>query len=262
MPSANKPPVDVIASALPGSTEEELDETRAKLQRLAADFANFRVRTRREKTDLQTRPLKRFFAELLPVLDNYERAMAHVEANADLDQNTAAESIKGLGMIFAQLRQIVQDAGLKPFVSVGQRFTPHRHEAVDQSFSDEIEAGHIIRETAPGYAYHDEVLRPAKVVVSRGSEEGSILVEFDIEDESTEPDHELPLFSEQPTDVGIDQAEGEGTLKNVTAEDESEPSEAASSPGSVSPEDSDVAATEEEAKGSEATGSDAPGDDY
>jgi molecular chaperone GrpE len=208
MPDNIKPLVDVVATALPGSVEEELEGTRVKLQRLAADFANFRKRTRREKETLSTRPLKQFFSVLLPVLDNYERAVSHMQIVTDTDKGTTSASIAGLGMILTQLQQLLHENGLSRFASEGQRFTPHRHEAVDHTYSEEVDAGHIIRETVSGYAYHDEVLRPAKVVVSRGSEEGSILIEFDIEDESTEPDHAIAPLPEGIDDP--DEATNEG----------------------------------------------------
>ncbi len=177
------------------SVEEQLEDTRHKLQRLAADFDNFRKRTHREKEDMQVRALGRFLLSLLPVVDDLERAVEHLDVvgTADAPEVGSAGAVHGLRMITERLGRVLEAEGLRRFRSVGERFTPRRHEAVDHVYHDEVPAGYVIRESAPGYEYGDEVLRPARVVVSRGPESESILFEFDIEEEeSTEPNRPIP----------------------------------------------------------------------
>lgn len=195
-----RPPVDVVEDRRAGSAQCELEEARQKLHRLAADFDNFRKRTRREKDDIQARPLKTFLQDLLPILDDIERALAHVEQIAD--GGPAMTALMGFRIIRDQLLAVLRSVGLARFDSVGERFTPRRHDAVDRTFDDQVEPGHVVREAAPGYLYHDEVLRPARVVVSRGSEKDRILLEFDIEDidETTQPDRESPVIPQQGGD--------------------------------------------------------------
>jgi molecular chaperone GrpE len=185
------------------SPEQQLDDTRHKLQRLAADFDNFRKRTLREKEDLQERALRRFLLSLLPVVDDFERAVLHVEAGSPVASAEAsrASTIDGFRMILGRLQQVLQVEGVRRFAAVGERFTPLKHEAVDHVHHDDVPAGHVIRETSPGYDYGDEVLRPARVVVSKGAESDSILFEFDIEEEeTTEPNREVPEgLADEPT---------------------------------------------------------------
>lgn len=176
------------------STEEQLEETRHKFQRLAADFDNFRKRTHREKEDLQVHALRRFLLSLLPVLDDLERALVHLETAGGSEPAvvTAGPTVGGFRMIVERLQQVLAAEDVRRFRSQGERFTPRRHEAVDHVYHDEVPAGHVIREMAPGYEYGDDVLRPARVVVSKGRESAEILFEFDIEEEeSTEPDREV-----------------------------------------------------------------------
>jgi|GEM_PF-2867341 len=181
------------------SPEEQLEETRHKLQRLAADFDNFRKRTHREKEDLQTHALRRFLLSLLPVIDDLERAVGHLESESprpttDEPNGTAAGTTAGgFRMIAGRVQQVLEAEGVRRYRSQGERFTPRLHEAVDHVYDDRVPAGHVIREMATGYDYGDDVLRPARVVVSKGAEGDAILFEFDIEEEeTTEPDRDIP----------------------------------------------------------------------
>lgn len=185
------------------SAEQEFDDARHKLQRLAADFDNFRKRTQREKDDLQERALRRFLLSLLPVVDDFERAVLHVEAGSQIAPPEAphASTIDGFRMILDRLQQVLHLEGVRRFAVAGERFTPLKHEAIDHVYHDDVPAWHVIRETSPGYDYRDQVLRPARVVVSKGSGE-NILFEFDIEEEeTTEPNREMPIeVADESTD--------------------------------------------------------------
>ena len=177
------------------SVEAQLEDTRHKLHRLAADFDNFRKRTHREKEELQSRALGRFLLSLLPVQDDLERAVEHLAGMTGGEPTEALPggAVDGVRMVVQRFARVLELEGLKRFKSVGERFTPRRHEAVDHVYHDEVPAGCIIRESAPGYEYGGEVLRPARVVVSKGGLNDHILFEFDIEEEeSTEPNRPIP----------------------------------------------------------------------
>jgi molecular chaperone GrpE len=129
------------------------------------------------------------------VFDDLERAIGHLvqPAVGDGSEASSAAAVEGLRMIAGRLERVLEAEGLRRFKSAGERFTPHRHEAVDHVYHDEVPAGHVIREAAPGYEYSGDVLRPARVIVSKGKEADHILFEFDIEEEeNTEPNRKVP----------------------------------------------------------------------
>ena len=149
---------------------DELDALRAEnedlidtLQRVQADFANFRKRATREQESLVERAGERIVRELLPVLDDLERAL---EAAADHEEAKLEEGVK---LVHRQLEQLLQREGLAPIETDG-RFDPHVHEALlaQPSAADE---GSVIEVLQKGYRLGDRVLRPARVVVA-GPKEG------------------------------------------------------------------------------------------
>jgi len=149
---------------------EELEALRAEnedlidtLQRVQADFANFRKRAAREQESLVERAGERIVRDLLPVLDDLERAL---EAAADHEEAKLEEGVK---LVHRQLEQLLRREGLAPIETDG-RFDPHVHEALlsQPSAADE---GSVIEVLQKGYRLGDRVLRPARVVVA-GPKEG------------------------------------------------------------------------------------------
>jgi molecular chaperone GrpE len=143
------------------SLEAELASAQEKFLRLAADFDNFKKRSAQEADRRATAQKSGFIRELLPVIDNLERALT-VDASASPDQLRT-----GVHMTLQQFRQFLRRHGIEAEDAVGQRFDPHRHEAVrmgcDTSLPDEA----VIEVYQPGYYYREgEVLRPATVVVN------------------------------------------------------------------------------------------------
>jgi molecular chaperone GrpE len=143
------------------SLKKELANTQEKFVRLAADFDNFKKRYAQE-SDRRARAQKQgFIRELLPVIDNLERALA-VDDAASLEPFRA-----GVRMTLQQLHQLLRQHGIESEETVGQTFDPHRHEALrtrcDETMPDEA----VLEVYQPGY-YHrqGEVLRPATVVVN------------------------------------------------------------------------------------------------
>lgn len=139
----------------------EVQEHQQRFLRSQADFDNFRRRTLKEKEELAKYASAKLITELLPVVDNLDRALAAVQENAE------AESFsKGVDMIFRQLEGILSAEGLAPMNSVGQPFNPEYHQAIMQVESDEYEEGIVVEEVQKGYLLKDKVLRPAMVKVS------------------------------------------------------------------------------------------------
>ncbi|MDD3653934.1 MAG: nucleotide exchange factor GrpE [Desulfotomaculaceae bacterium] len=133
-----------------------------RLARVQADYDNFRRRTRKEKADFYKYASEPLVVALLPVLDNFERALAA--------EGESVESFKsGVQMIFRQLMDILEAEGLTPVLAVGEQFDPTRHEAVLQAQTDEYPDNTIIEEFSRGYCLKDKVIRPSMVKVARSS---------------------------------------------------------------------------------------------
>ena len=140
--------------------ERQRDETIADLQRLAADFANYRKRSLRDQEGLALRAGERLTAKLLPVLDDLERAL---EAAAEHEE---AKLEEGVRLVHRELVEALAREGLVEVETDGQ-FDPHVHEAL-VSQPSELDEGAVIEVLQKGYRLGDRVLRPARVVVSQG----------------------------------------------------------------------------------------------
>ncbi len=143
--------------------QAEVARIRDQLLRTAADFENFRKRTRREVEDAQKRGREGAIKELLPVFDNLERAAVHAEG-----QGEAKAVADGLRIVLKQFLDTLEKMGVKRVVAVGQPFDPSVHEAIQQLESAEHPAGVIMAEVQPGYSLGDRLIRAAMVVVSKG----------------------------------------------------------------------------------------------
>lgn len=130
-----------------------------QLLRLAADFENFRKRMRREQDDLRRFAVEGVVRDLLPVLDNLERALQHGAENDPL--------VAGVRMVAKQFVDALATYGVRPFSSVGATFDPERHEAVSQAPAGDVSPGTVLEELVRGYLLHDRLLRPARVVIAQ-----------------------------------------------------------------------------------------------
>lgn len=131
-----------------------------QFQRLQADFDNFRKRYRKEKEDLVKFAVEELISRLLPVLDNFERALSQ-----DAGKDSAA-FISGVEMIYRQLMQVLEQEGLQPIPTVGEIFDPQKHEAVMRVESDENPENTVVEELQRGFTLHGKVIRPAMVKVA------------------------------------------------------------------------------------------------
>lgn len=141
--------------------EKQAEEAQQRYLRAQADFDNFRRRTMKEKEELAQYASMKLITQLLPVVDNFDRAMAAASANGDYESLS-----KGVEMIFRQLEQTLTNEGLTAMNVVGEPFNPEFHQAIMQVESDEHEEGIIVEEVQKGYVLKDKVLRPAMVKVS------------------------------------------------------------------------------------------------
>jgi molecular chaperone GrpE len=137
------------------------DDYKADLQRMAADFANYRKRNEAERTDFAKFAKADLITKLLDVLDGYDRALASVP-----DELKAQPWVEGMWLVERKHRHILESEGLEPVDSLGKPFDPYVHEAVAHVESDQPE-GTVIEEHQKAYRLHDRVIRPALVSVAK-----------------------------------------------------------------------------------------------
>jgi molecular chaperone GrpE len=170
-PAAEAPPAEALTPEQKlardlAAAQAEGVRVRDQLLRTAADFDNFRKRSRREVDEAQRRGRESAIKDLLPVFDNLERATAHAEGAPD-----AKSVADGLRIVMKQFVDTLDKMGVKRVASVAQPFDPSVHEAISHVESTEHPAGVIVAEVQPGYAMGDHLLRAALVVVSKGPPE-------------------------------------------------------------------------------------------
>ena len=162
-PSAGSEASAFTAEAVPTDSDslrgKLAEQTDLKL-RLAADFENFKRRSRQESEARAGAQKESFIHELLPAIDNLERALASGASSG------SPQLHQGVEMTLQQLRLLLRQHGIEPEESVGQPFDPHRHEAVSQRHDAAHPAHSIIEVLQRGYRRGDKVFRPAKVVVN------------------------------------------------------------------------------------------------
>jgi molecular chaperone GrpE len=144
--------------------QAERDQLFDRLQRLAAEFDNFRKRNAREQAAFAERANERLVKELIPILDDLGRAL---EAAADHEE---AKLEDGVRLVHRALADLLTKHGLKEIETEG-KFDPHVHEALLSQPSD-VEEGTVIEVVQKGYRLGDKVLRPARVVIAAAPEEG------------------------------------------------------------------------------------------
>lgn len=153
--TAEAAPVEDKAAAL----EAELKEKSDRILRLQADFENFRRRTAKEKEELAAVITQNILGDLLPLLDNFERAMAVEQTDGEAFQ-------KGVEMIFTQLREVLNKHGLQSIEAEGQTFDPNFHQAVMRVEDSDAPDGTITQVLQKGYQAKGRVIRPAMVQVA------------------------------------------------------------------------------------------------
>jgi molecular chaperone GrpE len=155
------------AEATPDPLEEakaEGQRLRDQLLRVAADFDNFRKRSRRETADAEKRAREDLLRELLPVFDNLERAALVAETATEM--KALAD---GIGLVTKQFHDTLSKLGVERITAVGQPFDPAVHEAVQQIETTEQPPGTVVSEVQAGYRANERLIRPALVVVAKAA---------------------------------------------------------------------------------------------
>lgn len=146
------------------SAGEDSTAYKADLQRMAADFANYRKRNDAERTEFAKFAKADLITKLLDVLDGYDRALASMPD--DVKGQPGNTWVEGMWLVERKLRHILEAEGLEPIDSLGRPFDPYVHEAIAHVESDEPE-GTVIEEHQKAYRLHDRVIRPALVSVAK-----------------------------------------------------------------------------------------------
>jgi len=140
------------------SDKEVITELTDTLQRLQAEFENYKKRIEKEKVEFLSYAKADLIAKLLPILDSFELALKNT---TDKDK-----FIKGVELIFAQLYSLLESEGLKPINALGEKFNPYKHEVLMKQESDK-EEDTVLEEMQKGYMLNDKILRHSKVKVSK-----------------------------------------------------------------------------------------------
>ncbi len=162
---AKKAETEVVEETLEEKLQKELEEEKAKsagyldrLQRLMAEFDNYRKRTEKEKLDTYDNAVSNTVAEFLPMLDNFERALKVESSDKVLYQ--------GLDMVYKQTIGILENLKVKPIEAVGKEFDPNLHNAIMHIDDEELGENIIAEEVQKGYTYKEKVMRYSLVKVA------------------------------------------------------------------------------------------------
>ena len=190
-------PIKILEKDLLGA-KNELTEQKDKFVRLQAETDNFRKRLSREKEEFSQYANERLFKELLPIFDNFERALE--------DPSSDIKSFKeGLEMILKQFSSFLEKEKVEPIEAIGKKFNPMIHEVLTSEESSEHEENTIISQFVKGYMINNRVIRPSQVVISKkpSLESKDVLTEeseLESKDVLTEESEECLDKEESPTD--------------------------------------------------------------
>ena len=162
-PTPGRAAAESEAGASITETESELAAERDRNLRLRAELENVRTRTARELADQHRYASLALARDLLPVLDNIDRAL---EAAAKSQEGGALA--EGVRMVRQQLISVLERHNVREIPAQGEPFDPQYHEAILQQPSDEFASGSVMMVTQPGYQLHDRIVRPSQVIVSSG----------------------------------------------------------------------------------------------
>lgn len=162
------------------TTKFQLEEKETQYKRLGADFENFRKRTQKEKEDLDTQVKCSTIIELLPVIDNFERARSQIKPANDGEMAIH----KSYQTVYKQMVESLKRLGVSPMRPEGQEFDPNLHEAVMREATAEHPEGNVMEELVRGYTIGDRVLRHAMVKVATAPESTDIEAENQTDPES------------------------------------------------------------------------------
>ena len=146
--------------------KRQLEDKQDRLLRALAETDNVRRRAQRDREDYVRFANESLLRELIPVLDNFDRALAAARAAGE-----SGNVVSGIELIQRELQRVLDKAGLTRYSAVGERFDPTRHEAIARVVSTEAAPDTVVHETAAGYMLNGRVLRPAMVAVAAAPDE-------------------------------------------------------------------------------------------
>ena len=157
-----KAPAEDLAQVRIAELESKLKETQGQILRLRADFDNAKKNIERSKWETVKFANEKLLSEILPVVDNFDRAMTSLSEGHD------AEKVKaGLKLAQDELHQVLEKHGVQVVKSLGEVFDPQVHEAVAMIESDEIEEGKVVDEIQRGYLLNGRLIRPSRVRIAK-----------------------------------------------------------------------------------------------
>ncbi len=142
--------------------KNEAASYKEQLLRKAAEFDNYKRRTEREFLDNIQNASQELILELLPVLDDLERSIAHAR-----EEQADTPMLQGVELVYKNLMALLEKRGLKAIPSVGEEFDPDKHNALMQVETDKVDSGYVADEHVKGYMLNDKVLRHAQVLVAK-----------------------------------------------------------------------------------------------
>jgi molecular chaperone GrpE len=165
-PEEDSPQGDA-SSRMQGKLEEaygKRDELQNKYLRAAAELDNLRKRSVRDREEIASRTRANIIGDLLPAVDAFRLGLQDAQTREE-----AKSVVEGFAMVMTQMESILGEHGLSLIDATGQPFDTSLHEAVSHEASEDIEEGHVIYTVRTGYKLGDRLLRPAAVVISKGS---------------------------------------------------------------------------------------------
>lgn len=175
-PAKEPETVDLTVEEQLAKAKEDAEKYQQNWTRAAADLQNYKKRAQQERDDARRFASASLIINLLPVLDDFERAFMSLDARL-----AGLTWFDGMRLIHRKLEMLLENAGVKPIQADGQKFDPNFHEAIQHIEGEED--GKVIAEVQRGYMLHDRVLRPAMVVVGSGKKDKDKKTETDGEAE-------------------------------------------------------------------------------
>lgn len=148
------------------AAQAEAAQFKDKLIRMAADFDNYRKRSRRDMSEAEKKGRDGLLVDLLPVFDNLERATSHADGSSE-DASKVKGLVDGISLVMRQFRDSLSRQGIERVESVGRPFDPSVHEAIQHLETNDFPPGSIAAEVQPGYKDGERLVRPAMVVVAK-----------------------------------------------------------------------------------------------
>jgi molecular chaperone GrpE len=136
--------------------------------RTYAEMENIKKRAKKEKEDLAKFANESLIKDILPVIDNLDKAISHAKDN---DGNNSTGLLEGVSLTLEVMKKALEKAGLKEIVAEGKPFDPNFHEAILQQENSEVKPGHIIKELQRGYILNGRLIRPSMVIVAQGKKD-------------------------------------------------------------------------------------------